>query len=396
MAEWIPFRPSQQDLERIDREVGDMPDIQRKLTTNHADLKAGDRVAHQYQIAGGKVSLRIEEQLPKDLIGIGLFDPGSEHVGIGRVSTGLGCPHLETDPDFLGLMLAFQTGDGQRVDFLGINHPGAPTDTHQEFMKLLDATAEGAGAEPPFGSGAGELDLANLLASNARVLASLKGAFDNKLQGLGIAFHVLGQTARTAKSSTAYQTYWTGVVETGGIPGKFAMVPLTDENELRSLAALIISPPGERHLTKEWRARQTKGEIIFNLHWLPFIDEKVTSLTDLTEGWEEQPHLVGQITFPRTDDNSEQDQLWADLASEMGANPGNWVRDRENSIPEPGTEFTCARKLAYRKSQKGRDVLPEAAYAHVFARGEIDGNLAGELKSRRAKKKDSGHIDRAG
>jgi hypothetical protein len=179
------------------------------------------------------------------------------------------------------------------------------------------------------------------------------------------------------------------VVETGGIPGKFAMVPVTDENKLRSLT------PGERHLTEEWRERQAQGPIVFDMHWLPFIDEKVTSLTDLTEGWEERPHLVGQVTFPQSDGTSEQDRLWAALAIEMGANPGNWVRNKDNSIPEPGTEFTCARKFAYRKSQAGRDVLPEVDYAQVFESGEIGGTLAEELKRRRAKKKDIGHVDTA-
>lgn len=392
MPKWTPFRPKQQDLERIDREVGEMPAIQQKLIERHPDLKVGDRVAHQYQVAGSKVNLRVEPQLPDNLSGIGLFEPGAEHIGIGRISTGLGCPHLETDPDFLGLMLAFQTKSGQRVDFLGINHPGAPTDTHQEFMSLLDATAEGAGAEPIFGSGVGELDIANLLASNFRIVTSLKKS-QGKLHGLGIALHVAAQTARTAKSSTAYQTYWTGVIEIGGVPGKFTMVPATDENEIRSLASLVLNPPGERHLTHEWRERQAKSGVVFDLNWLPYIDEERTSLTNLTEGWEEQPHLIARVSFPQSDGTSEQDQLWAALASEMGANPGNWVRNKENSIPEPGTEFTYARKFAYRKSQAGRNVLPEVEYAHVFEAGEINATLAGELKRRRAKKKELGHVD---
>jgi hypothetical protein len=49
------------------------------------------------------------------------------HVGIGRISTGLGCPHAETDPDFLGLMVAFRAGDGRLVDFVTINHGGGAT-----------------------------------------------------------------------------------------------------------------------------------------------------------------------------------------------------------------------------------------------------------------------------
>ena len=50
----------------------------------------------------------------------------------------------------------------------------------------------------------------------------------------------------------------------------------------------------------------------------------------------------------------------------MGANPGHWVHDRGDTIREPTTEFGIARKIAYRNSQEGRDVLPEASYAQVF------------------------------
>src|ERR1043166_1937816 len=185
-------------------------------------------------------------------------------------STGLGCPHLETDPDFLGLMVAFQTRGGQRVDFLTINDPTSPTDTHPQFVTLLDATADAAGAEPAFGSGVGQLDLANLAASNLRLIASLKASL-GIVQGLKTATHVAKQTSRTALSSTAYQTYWTGIVEAGGVLGKFTFVPTSDDNHLRALT------PGERHLSVEWRQRQSRGDIVFTLQWLPFIDEQSTS-----------------------------------------------------------------------------------------------------------------------
>jgi hypothetical protein len=109
------------------------------------DLKRPDRVAHQYQIAGGKVILTIGHQLPPNLLDVGLFEAASAHIGIGRISTGLGCPHSETAPDFLGLRLVFVTKGGQRTDFVAINHPTSPTDTHTQFMHLLDATAGGAG-----------------------------------------------------------------------------------------------------------------------------------------------------------------------------------------------------------------------------------------------------------
>lgn len=83
------------------------------------------------------------------------------------------------------------------------------------------------------------------------------------------------------------------------------------------------------------------------------------------------------------------------LAAEMGANPGNWVSDRGNTIRHPTTEFGVARQIAYGKSQAGRGTLAEADYATVFATGAIDGALANERARRRAKKRRLGHIDGA-
>ena len=133
-----PFRPSAADLARIGDDVAPISAIQQKLLANHPRLTMRDRVAHQYQIAGGKVLLRIAQNLPAHFVGVGLFVPGAQYTGIGRISTGLGCPHLETDPDFLGLMVVFHSNGGQRVDFLTINDPTSPTDIHPQFVKLLE------------------------------------------------------------------------------------------------------------------------------------------------------------------------------------------------------------------------------------------------------------------
>src|SRR5262249_11354419 len=157
-----------------------------------------------------------------------------------------GCPHLETDPDFLGLMVAFQTRRGARVDFLTINDPTSPTDTHPQFVKLLRATGDSAGVRPFFGSELGKLDLLGLSARSLRLAASLI-RYLGFATGTRIALHVTGQTGRTALSSTAYQTYWTGIVEAGGALGKFMFQPVTDENRHRKPI------PGERHLSAEWR-----------------------------------------------------------------------------------------------------------------------------------------------
>jgi hypothetical protein len=69
-------------LETIGKDVAEIPDIQRKLLANDADLKFLDRVAHQYQIAGGRVVLQIANDLPEALYGVGLFQPGVRYNGI--------------------------------------------------------------------------------------------------------------------------------------------------------------------------------------------------------------------------------------------------------------------------------------------------------------------------
>jgi hypothetical protein len=381
---WIPFRPSRDDLARIAADVAAIPEIQATLVGDHPDVTLRDRVAHQYQIAGGHVILKVAAQLPDALAGLGLFEPNGEHTGIGRVSTGLGCPHAETDPDFLGLMLAFQTRAGVRVDFLAINDPTSPTDTHRDFIALLHATAAAAGTESPFGRGQIQLD--DLAKSNVTLIKDLieKLGF---LHGGGIAAHVVKQTLRTFFSSSAYQTYWTGVVEANGTAGKFVIAPTAaDQNPRRSLEA------GARHLTVDWRSRQAQGDVTFDLYWIPFIDQEATSTTKLTKAWEEQRAPVGRITFPQQDANNKDATLWSILAEEIGANAGHWIADNANTIAEPGTEFATARKIAYRESQEGREVLPEARYAAVFSTGAIDDDLAAELRRRRARKTAAGHV----
>lgn len=386
--DWTPFRPGPQDLERITGEVAPIPKIQAELLANHPDLKAADRGAHQYQIAGSRVELRIDDALPAALDGIGLFEPGVTRRGIARLSTGLGYPHLETDPDFLGLMAAFQTKAGQRVDFLAINDPSSPTDDHRAFISLLEATAASAGAEAPFAGKAGDLDLLDLAAVQTRFALAMVRALGMR-DGLKALGHVLGQTLTTARSSTAWQTYWTGVVEIGGTAGKFVFVPTVDQNRLRDLQ------PGERHLSDEWRARQAAGDVMFRLYWLPFVSQQDTSTTRLSEPWVEQRHPVGQLRFPQIAADSEEAALWAALAAEMGASPSNWVRDKKGGIALPGTEFGIARQIAYQKSQEGRSVLPPADYAEVFETGRIGAALAAELRRRRAAKRAAGHHDSA-
>jgi hypothetical protein len=386
--QWCPFRPTVADLEAIGEDVAEIPEIQRKTLARNKYLRFPDRVAHEYQIAGGKVIFKVADEIPAPLAGIGLFQTGAEYTGIGRISTGLGTPHVETNPDFLGIMTAFQTSDGQRVDFLGINNPASPTDNHRDFISVLHATGESAGVDVPLFDGSSLGNLLNLAAEDTVFGAALVQRMGPR--GALTLGHITKQTVPTSFSSTAYQTYWTGIVEAGGTAGKFTIVPVRDENHNPGLN------PGERHLSGEWRKRQAAGDIEFGLYWIAFLSEDRTPTVALTHPWEQDhKQLAGEIVFPRIDPDSDDAGLWASLASEMGANPGNWVADQANDIKEPATVFGNARKIAYHESQLGRDALPPETYQTVFKTGRIGPELAEELKRRREVKAKAGHVNRA-
>src|SRR5947208_2738564 len=175
-------------------------------------------------------------------------------------------------------MVAFQTSDGQRVDFLGINNPTAPTHDHREFMSVLYATGESAGAGVPFVGKLGRHEVVNFGARESKfglALAHRMGAIK-----AGETFlHLTKQTVPTALSSTAYQRYWTGIVEVGGTGGKFTFVPARDENRAADFHA------GANHLTEEWKNRQLRGDIEFQLFWIPFWTEEKTPTKALTRPW---------------------------------------------------------------------------------------------------------------
>jgi len=368
-----PFRPTAADLAAIAKDVAPVHDVQQELLEHHPGLHVPDRVAHQYQIAGSKVILRIAGELPAELSGIGLFEPGAEHIGIGRISTGQGGPHHEANPDFLGVMLAFQTPAGRRVDFIAINSPTSPTDDHHAFMEVLQATGESAGAR-------------NLVAQQAEFGKELVQNM-GVIKGVKTLAHIGHQTSPTTFSSTAYQTYWTGIVEVGESVAKFALVPVRHENHHLSFSL------GEHHFTEEWKRRQAAGDVELDLFYIPFSNERETSTQRLTDRWDEEPkEKVGRVTFPQADLASEEAMLWAALASEMGANPGNWVHNRDGSGAEPATQFGVARKIAYGISQAGRNALAPESYQAVFTTGRIDPELAQELRRRREEKERLGHV----
>jgi hypothetical protein len=287
------------------------------------------------------------------------------------MSTGLGCPHAETNADFLGLMVAFRSAQGHRIDFVTINDPTSPTDTPEEFLALLKATADAASTE-------------DQLASQARLLAGL--ARHARHRAPAIALHVTAQTFRTVRSSSAYQQYWTGIVRARDTLGKFTFVPVGD---VRPRAGAMRGPA---HLTQDWHARQGAGALEFELRWIPFVNDRDTSLDDLTRPWEGGHDVaVGTVTFPKTAFESPEAKLTELLASELGANPGNWQETDSTAAPLPATRFTAARQLAYRASQDERGALAEDRYQSFFERGEISPTLADELVRRYQQKRAAGH-----
>jgi hypothetical protein len=362
----VIFSPTLEEIRALEALIAAIPDIQDRLVANHPLLTRPDRGAHQQQLAGGKVVLTLERTLPPALAGLGVFrhdgSAGPHFTGIGRMSTGLGCPHAETDPDFLGLMVAFQAPSGRRIDFITINDPTSPTDTPEEFIALLHATADAAGAQ-------------SLLANQARLLLSL--ARHAGVRAAVIGAHVTAQTHRTVRSSSAYQQYWTGIVRARDTLGKFTFVP-TDPPEQRPLGRTA------RQFTDDWRTRNAAGPLAFELYWIPFLDERRTPLDDLTTAWSADHQVkVGTVAFPKTDPDSRAAKLAALLASELGANPGNWQETDDSPEGElPATRFTAARSLAYRLSQQHRGALPEDSYRSFFEKGEVSDALAATLIAR--------------
>src|SRR6202008_157847 len=120
---------------------------------------------------------------------------------------------------------------------------------------------------------------ANMFAQQARLLVSLAKHAGLKAPAIGV--HVTGQTARTVRSTSAYQQYWTGVVRARDVLGKFTFVPIA------GTATGDDAARGPRDLSEDWRARQSAGPLEFRLEWIPFLSERETPLIDLTRPWQD-------------------------------------------------------------------------------------------------------------
>ena len=115
-----------------------------------------------------------------------------------------------------------------------------------------------------------------------------------------------------------------------------------------------------------------------------------TPVADLTTAWRDSHKVrVATVAFPQVNLDARPAKLTALLASELGANPGNWQEapDDSGDADLPSTRFTAARALAYRASQKHRGALPEESYQSFFEKGEVGDALAATLIARYKEKR---------
>jgi len=149
---------------------------------------------------------------------------------------------------------------------------------------------------------------------------------------------------------------------------------------------------GPKHLTEDWKKRNAAGPLAFELHWIPFVNERETPIVDLTTAWNDRQKVrVGTVVFPQVDPGTRDAKLAALLASELGANPGHWQEAPDDSAADlPSTRFTAARALAYRVSQQHRSALAEESYRSFFDKGEVSAALASTLIARYKEKRGTG------
>ena len=335
-AKWCPFRPGKEELEKIREDVAEVRKIQQTILAKHKQIHIPDRVAHQYQIAGSKVLLRISEALPTPLQNVGLFPQARSVSASAAFQRGLERRISRRIPTFSGSWWPSNPRKAAGSIFSAlINDPTSPTDNHKDFINVLHATGESAGAEAPFVGDLGSYDAPNLIAEQTAFGLALKDRMGWIKAGKTLS-HLTRQTLRTFHSSTAYQTYWTGIEEIGGMAGKFTFVPARNENRRPEFR------PGQRHLSEEWKMRQRSGDVEFRLYWIPFLNEDKTPTKTLTDRWaEDYKQLAGAVIFPQSDPDSEEAILLGILATEMGASPGNWVHDRKtpSGSPRPSSEL---------------------------------------------------------
>ena len=115
--DWVPYRPNAADLKRIAEDVAEVRDIQQTLLAKHKGVRCPDRVAHQYQIAGSRVTLEVALDLPAQVADMNVDDASLDGVFVApdRVQDLLPAEHLSGVAGKKGQQV--ELGVGQ-LDFL--------------------------------------------------------------------------------------------------------------------------------------------------------------------------------------------------------------------------------------------------------------------------------------
>ena len=94
------YSPSPEERRALERLAEEVAGVQQALVTNHPQLAQPDRAAHQPQLGAGKVLLRVNDLLPPELAGLGIFAPtGPRRASASAASrTGSGVRTLRPTP----------------------------------------------------------------------------------------------------------------------------------------------------------------------------------------------------------------------------------------------------------------------------------------------------------
>ena len=260
------FDPTPEQQRELEDIAAAIPGVQKTFVVNHPQREAPDRGAHQQQIAGvegdadrGRHAAACTGQ-PRRLSSTPIRSAAGRHR---QDSTGLGCPHAETDADFLGLMVAFRTRGRtpHRPDHHRRSDDRRPTRRKSSSRSCRRPPMPRA---PPACS-----------PHRPRCWQAWRGT-PGFGAGASPRTSPRRRTGRCVRRS-AYQRYWTGIVRARDVLGKFTFVPASEVGRGRVARCT--------RFTDDWRARQSAGDLAFDLRWIPFIDDRRTPAEDLTRPW---------------------------------------------------------------------------------------------------------------
>ena len=303
----VIFNPTAEETRALEALIAEITQHSGQAGRQPPQLTRPDRGAHQQQLAGGKVLLTLERSLPPALDGLGVF----EHDGLCRSALrwhrqDVDRPRVPACGDRSG----FPGADGRVPGKVG------PADRlrHDQRSHLADRYARGVHRAAPGNRGCrgcpGPARQPGEAAAEPRAARRDQGRADcHARHGSDAPDGPFQQrlSSSTGPASSARAT-------------RSASSP-----SCRRPAGAGAQGRGPKQFTDDWRARTAAGPLTFELHWIPFLNERETPLDDLTTAWRDQHKVrVGTVVFPQVNAETRESKLIALLASELGANPGNW------------------------------------------------------------------------